>query len=371
MLITSFYHYGSDFEYRLHGSGGNLWCRVDGEYVTLTGQTILSDGNIYYYYIDFGSVALRKIEVFSTTPSYNGIYTKQTDSIYPAELNGPRCIVLGDSFAEGTGGNGINCYIQQFADALGWNDVWQSGSGATGFLANNADTYNTYRQRLVLDVIAYNPEIVILQGSINDGLFSASAVGAEVAITLAQLKSALPDCIILVTSSLQNWGAGKIPVVAWDIKDATKAATLAIGGYFLDVLEMPLPHQFVPNTFALSASASISSTTLTVAAGLPIPVAGGTYKFTNNCHCRIKSFAGTGPYTVTLDSSLQSAQASGAIATQVGNCLWTGTGNSGAPTGFGNSDIYVAADTTHPTAAGHQAIGIALASALINTFKNL
>jgi hypothetical protein len=61
-------------------------------------------------------------------------------------------------------------------------------------------------------------------------------------------------------------------------------------------------------------------------------------------------------HTFTLDGTFLSAHAAGATFTQKGNSFWTGTGKVGSPSGFGNSDLFVGADGTHPSPAGHVAL---------------
>jgi hypothetical protein len=48
--------------------------------------------------------------------------------------------------------------------------------------------------------------------------------------------------------------------------------------------------------------------------------------------------------------------------TEVGASLWTGAGHVGATTGEGNSDLIVGPDNVHPSQAGHDTIGLALAT---------
>jgi lysophospholipase L1-like esterase len=54
---------------------------------------------------------------------------------------------------------------------------------------------------------------------------------------------------------------------------------------------------------------------------------------------------------------------------KVGRFL-TGTGKTTAPTGDGNSDLYVSSDGTHPSNVGHKQTGLFLANELFNNLLN-
>jgi hypothetical protein len=356
------YHYGSEIEFHGYGSSGNLLVKVDDEYITLTPQAFPADGGQYRYYINFGSVGLRKLTFIAYNIPFGGLYTAQTDTIIPAQARGPRCIAVGDSFM-GSGG-----YIPYLADVLGWDDVWASGVGSTGFL-QTADGKFTYRQRLQQNVIDFAPDIVLFQGSINDNAFTAEVIAAEAELCFGMIKSALPNCTIICTSPLMHGGVGKTFTNSFNQCYALKTAVEKFGGYFLNLLELPLQSNLgIPsNSVTITANASSGATSLSIGTPAAFPTVTGTYKLPNNTRFRIKAITGSGPYTLTLDSGLMSAITSGTVATEVGGSLWTGAGRVGATTGHGNSDLFVSADGTHPATAGSQAIATAMANLMITS----
>lgn len=71
-------------------------------------------------------------------------------------------------------------------------------------------------------------------------------------------------------------------------------------------------------------------------------------------------------FITDLTATLRTAAASvGATFIDMITDPWiTGTGHVGATTGVGNADIYIGADSTHPTQAGHDYIGTRFAAAL-------
>src|SRR5260370_38729020 len=105
-----------------------------------------NNGIFIFFYFPYGSAALRPTVFIATATIFGGVYTAATDTIQPAPVRGPRVIVVGDSFTEGAGGTSqVNGWVQVFADALGWDDVWPSGAGRTGFVNPGVAPRMTFR----------------------------------------------------------------------------------------------------------------------------------------------------------------------------------------------------------------------------------
>lgn len=366
---VSVLHYGSAIEFGTKGLGGQVMCRVDDEWITLTPLTVAADGGEHYYYIPFGSAKLRRVDFFGATAPFSGIFTAATDTLMPAPVRGPRCIVIGDSFTEGTGatGPGLTDYVHTFAQALGWDDVWASGVGSTGYLAAPAPKLK-YRDRVATDIAPFNPEVVFITGGYNDSAASASAMGTEADLLFKAVKAAAPTALVVVVAPFASFGVGSTGKLAWDQVAALKAAALANGCLWISLTEMPLLNGQTIQTAALAAAASANAATISVNAPL---TPGNTFAFPDGTRFMVKAVTGTanGPWTVTPDANIQTAQASGAVLTQVGNSLWTGNGRVGATNGSGNCDVIVGSDTAHPTQAGHEAIGNAMAMALLSALS--
>lgn len=356
---------GSEIEFFVKGTGANFWFKVDGQYVSLTPTTPANDGGLDYIYLNFGSAAMREIELIgNSATNFGGVYTSQTATVAVAHPRGPRTLFVGDSFIEGTGTttNGIANIPQVFADAMGWDDVRPSAVGGTGLIANTSGTRLTYLQRLATDVIAYSPDLVILWGSINDAGASYSSIQTAAQSAISQIKAALPNCQVVLTSNAANKGGGFFASAAYLSSDGLRDIAAANGVPFVNMLEQPSFETFDTSTTTLASTAAINATSISVNA----PVAqGATYRFADATHVYVKSISGTGPYTATIDN-LPTGQTSGAVITPCGNSLWSGSGRVGTTTGFGNCDVVVSSDNTHPTDAGHQMIGTALAFGLMN-----
>jgi hypothetical protein len=103
---VDFMHVGTSFEIYVKGTGAPIRMRVNGQLVT-TGSTVTptNDGSQYYVPVTFGSGAIRRISLeFSNAVSFGGIQINPTDSLWKPESRGPRVVVVGDSFTEGSGG---------------------------------------------------------------------------------------------------------------------------------------------------------------------------------------------------------------------------------------------------------------------------
>lgn len=371
---VAFYHQGQDVEIILGGTAGTYFMvKVDDEYTSLTPTAVTSNSAENYYRLSFAARAHRRIEVIGYNLSFAGVMTGPNDSITPAPVRGPRTVILGDSFVAGSGASGVatNNFVVSFADEMGWDDVWASGVGGTGYLATNTGTAPTFRGRAARDVIAYAPEVVIVVGLQNDwGASTAAQLGAEAALLAAQLKSALPNAVIAAAPNF-NKGVNGVTATHLDIKDAVKAAWTAAGCLWLDLIELPL--STTPLSGAITGGAV--SAGLTGATGLKlnfVPQPQSTVEIGSGAtreRIQLKSFSQTGgsQYTALFDGALQYAHANGEAVTQVGGSLWTGTGKVGTTTGYGNADLYVSADGTHPTDAGHLAMGATLAQRLITS----
>jgi hypothetical protein len=79
-----------------------------------------NDGAIYYVPVTFGSAALRKITLeLPNNALWGGIQIGPADSIYAPETKGPKVVVVGDSFTEGSG---ATIYQQWWAGR--WARCW-------------------------------------------------------------------------------------------------------------------------------------------------------------------------------------------------------------------------------------------------------
>lgn len=366
VLAASFIHTGIAFSVKILGYSTSVLVKVDDEYVTMTPQSYPNDGSVNYGIFTFAASARRRIEILMTCNNFNGsvfggVFTAATDTVEPAQIRGCRSIFVGDSFVEGSlaTATGASAYPVVFSEIMGWDDVWSSGVGATGFVAAPGGKLK-YFDRLSTDVIPYSPDIVVFQPSVNDAGSTASAVNTEALACFNYIRNNLPDCLIVCTSPMLSKAASYSPLNLLTQRALLKTTIQSVGGIFIDLQQLPLPSHITPQSTTLTASrASGAGGTVSTAVALS---SGNTYQFSDGTTFRVLSTAGL---NATVDN-IGTSQSNGATVTQVGSCLWSGTGYVGATTGVGNCDILVGSDGVHPTQAGHEAIAEAVAFGFLN-----
>ncbi|MGY1774396.1 SGNH/GDSL hydrolase family protein [Geodermatophilus sp. SYSU D00804] len=119
-------------------------------------------------------------------------------------------VFIGDSWTEGTGADSPDRgWAPQVAQAEGWSII-NAGQGGTGYVSDGPPEYPE-RAPLpdrVADVIAQDPDIVLVAAGINDagrGYSDQQIIGA-VEATLRPLREQLPDARVLVIGPWWNNG---------------------------------------------------------------------------------------------------------------------------------------------------------------------
>lgn len=125
----------------------------------------------------------------------------------------PSAVILGDSFTAASGG-----YADRLARLMKW-DATVLGQGGTGYTnpGQAAEGDSAYPDRIP-EVIELQPEIVVVQGSTNDG----DGYGLQEAAdsVFSQLKEGLPDARIIAVGPV---AAPSIPEEKIDIARTTLA----------------------------------------------------------------------------------------------------------------------------------------------------
>ena len=359
-LGVSFLHFGRYMEFSLKGRTGFLYVKVNDEYISLTPTTVPNDGNSYYYYVDFGSVALRRIDILTYNAYVYGIYTQIGDSVMPAPMRGPKTVVVGDSFTGGSGSTAavLNSWAMHMAEYLGWDFVYPSGAGGSGYLAGN-----TPRSRYAADVVPFAPDVVIYALGFNDyASFSQEQIYQECRKTFQLAVQSLPSTMHIVAAPFFSGGVGKWPASGSFINAmaAILQAAREFGLTIVNVTEQPLREAATTDVLTSSVTAGGSS----IFTGKVWNRT--THLQVDNERVEINQLtAGTGPFTHSIRSPFTANHTAGAVITEVGQPIWTGTGRVGATTGYGNSDTWTSSDNVHPTDAGHQGLGFAMAKALM------
>lgn len=214
---------------------------VDGKIVTPDVFPFPYNSRAYRLLVDFtqgGTVTPAntprnfRIEISGTGGIQVGALTfSAADSVWaPVASSAIRAIMFGDSYTEGyllpyqfTG------FSNQLGYLMGWEDCWISGVGSTGYIRKTGGSTLTWRERIT-DITQNSPDVVVIMGSINDAIVSATAaqVQAEASLFYQQLTAALPNVPIFVAGTQITQPAralsSTLNQLALDMNNAIKAA---------------------------------------------------------------------------------------------------------------------------------------------------
>lgn len=124
----------------------------------------------------------------------------------PAE---PRLYIMGDSFTQGYGAEPqTQGWAYRVADELGWDhridgvggSGWTSPGGTVGTLVDRVHALAVSR--------SYVPNVVILQGGLNDFDADRDAIQSAIAQAVTELRSAFPGVQIVLFGPVRGWIAG-------------------------------------------------------------------------------------------------------------------------------------------------------------------
>jgi len=363
-----FMYHGAAFDIRsLNIAGYYIRLTVDGVIV----GAVSSHASNQILPITFPDVRTRRIRLEMSGTNFMGLNIGPNDSVWKPQVSGPRVIVAGDSYTEGTGAayGSASGWVRAFANTLGLDDVWASGVGGTGYVNPGTNPPTTMKMMdRIGDITNYNPDIVIWAMGHNDAGYTKAQTQTEAAACFAAVKAANPKAQQIALSPL--WGPGPssfgsgASLGVLNARDAIKDAAAAAGIPFVDLCEMPL--EATPATSTLASATTAGYATLPLTAPIPpgATVHIGTYPAGERREVTTVTGPASGVYTATIKPNMTNGYAAGTTVTEVGQSFFTGSGKVGGTTGFGNSDILVGSDGAHPTQAGHDALGVGIASQL-------
>lgn len=243
---VSFDFDGQRFDFKLRASTGLKWrIWVDGLASSASLVPIPSETNATaIILVDLGSASPGKprqitveLESVASPMLFYGVNVAPTDTLVYPRKPGPRVMVVGDSYGHGIGASYYaEGYARSLGRIMGWLDVWHSVTScpSAGLVKSAGTTNGPYITRINYDVIPYNPDVVIIQASINDYESAGqNLIGPALTAYVTALKAALPNVIVVATSTLYP---AISPAAYVTVRDEVKAAAVALGIPFLDVL---------------------------------------------------------------------------------------------------------------------------------------
>jgi lysophospholipase L1-like esterase len=169
----------------------------------------------------------------------------------------PMLGVIGDSFAAGTalGGAGGQGFPMMVADRIGWR--WGTTAiGGTGYAAQLPGSL-PYDAGQVDRMVTAHPDVLVVEGSQNDGHADVEAVGTAATALYAHLRSALPRTRIVVVGPVASNSAQAAALTGLDARvgEAARAAGLpyidAIAeGWFTDAQSALIGEDHIHPTWA-------------------------------------------------------------------------------------------------------------------------
>jgi lysophospholipase L1-like esterase len=150
-------------------------------------------------------------------------------------------IFLGDSYTAGDGGSRYGGYVPIAGRRAGL-DARPAGQGGTGIIndGGGVDGKEKFRDRVYEDVIALNPDVVVIAGGTNDaglvaqGDVTPSQYLEEYKALLGDIKRGLPGATIVVLEPFCPGTPSSYPGMT-QVRDLNKAAARAAGVPFIDV----------------------------------------------------------------------------------------------------------------------------------------
>ena len=228
---------GSELEFLVQGrvSSATYWLSVDGERVTSAPQTPgYGSGAGYRIKLAFGAAKRRIIQIDMSQVPWGGLTIGPTDTVWPVTPRGPRVIFVGDSYLGGAYTQPMATFYRACSDLLGWQDVWNDGFGSTGYVV--AGYSAKFAARVAGDVVAYAPDIVVFAGGINDAGHTTAEVEAEALSCFTQVKTALPNTLVIATGP---WVASGDTSAYVAVRNGIRNAAQATGATFIDTVDAP------------------------------------------------------------------------------------------------------------------------------------
>lgn len=175
---------------------------VDGMLLRGSDVVLPADGSLRRVTIDYTAAGfgagMHKIElVYNGSTAFGGLHIPAGTSVVPIEDPGPRLVVLGDSFTEGTGAfDYANGFAKLAGRYLGITDTSASGEGGTGYETTIGSRLDL-DDRIISDGVAAQAQIYVVAMGLNDSNSSAT-LHDSVLSAIGKLVGGAPNARIFV-----------------------------------------------------------------------------------------------------------------------------------------------------------------------------
>lgn len=155
----------------------------------------------------------------------------------------PVAYLVGDSYSEGAGAEnpGVEGYVPLLQQELGWEITAVSLPGG-GYVNVGMDGSGPFSAKIdPAQVASLKPDVVILQGGLNDQGLVSRDVRAGVRACIETVRAAVPDVPIVVIGLLQPGGAGPSFVETTRADIAAVAASTVGRVTYVDMSQVTYP----------------------------------------------------------------------------------------------------------------------------------
>ena len=158
----------------------------------------------------------------------------------PSPSHALRVAVIGDSYTAGVGLSKGEVWSALLGAERGWT-VWNYAEGGTGYVKRYAtggakvcgtDACPNYGE-VVPDVVAAEPDVVIVAGGRNDGALLTPELDRGITGTYQAIRKGLPNVKIIGVAPIL--AADDSPASFPEVKPAVERAVEAVGGSYVDL----------------------------------------------------------------------------------------------------------------------------------------
>jgi lysophospholipase L1-like esterase len=228
---------GQTHAWRLaYKEGSGIW-----KYQSISGVSHPNDNQKHFDEVSLGAPGSYSIRLeFEAQTTFYGLGLSDNASSVTPLLNSSavRVLVVGDSWVWPSFEESGPLHVWDgYPGALSWLSGWNvisAGVRGQGYLSISAN--ETYKDRIVRDVIPQHPSVVIFTGSSNDHLFSDQQIAEEMGRDIRAVQEANPGVLIIVCSPYETGGDQK----ASGQNQAMKAEAMRIGVPYIDFINLPL-----------------------------------------------------------------------------------------------------------------------------------
>lgn len=237
-LSVRFLYFGRYLDIKIKGTGAKVRLLINDAFTSAENLSAApADGNGYRYTVDFGSVDLRKVEIYGENLYFSGISHDGNGAICPITHSPSiNAVFVGDSITEGGSSLCVpaNAWCAVVSKMLNLRSHNQ-GAGGTGYIA--AGSYGNFLTRMSTEVISKNPDLLLVCGGLNDEAYTADAVYSAATSYFDAIKAQLPSARVIVFSPFSPTGYSTAPQIRRDICEKLRLVALEHEYPFIDLMQ--------------------------------------------------------------------------------------------------------------------------------------